>query len=65
MDLTQFGRIKTELKQRFYEQNKIAGTYLQLTIGGLAEKIPETQQIVLMNRSKIKVKPKKRRWLYV
>jgi hypothetical protein len=26
MDLTQFERIKTELQQRFYEINKVAGT---------------------------------------
>jgi hypothetical protein len=32
MNLPQLERIKTELEQRFYEQKKIAGTYLQLTI---------------------------------
>jgi hypothetical protein len=38
MDLTQLERMKTEQKQRFYEQNKIAGTYLRLTIDFRASK---------------------------
>jgi hypothetical protein len=32
MNLPQLERIKTELEQRNYGQNKIIGTYLQLTI---------------------------------
>jgi hypothetical protein len=32
MNLMQLERIKTELKQRIYEENKTAGTYLRLTI---------------------------------
>jgi hypothetical protein len=32
MNLTQFERIKTELKQRNYALNKIAGTYSGLSI---------------------------------
>jgi hypothetical protein len=32
MDLTQFERMKTELKRRFDEQNKVAGTLMELSI---------------------------------
>jgi hypothetical protein len=32
MDLTQFEWIKLELKQIFYEENKIAGAWTRLTI---------------------------------
>jgi hypothetical protein len=32
MNLPQLEHIKTELKQSNYEENKTAGTYLQLTI---------------------------------
>jgi hypothetical protein len=32
MNLTQLERIKMELKQRFDEQNKVAGTLMELSI---------------------------------
>jgi hypothetical protein len=44
MDLMQLERIKTELKQRTYEQNKIKKDLVVINyrFGGLAEEIPET-----------------------
>jgi hypothetical protein len=53
MDLTQFERMKSELEQRIYEENKTAGTYLRLTIDITASK-QETRDTTNNAREKIK-----------
>jgi hypothetical protein len=53
MDLTQFERMKSELEQRIYEENKTAGTYLRLTIDIRASK-QETRDTTNNAREKIK-----------
>jgi hypothetical protein len=65
MNQTQLERIKTELKRRFYEQNKIGDIFAIIyRFQGVAEKIPETQEIVLDKRIKLGVRSvKERGWI--